>query len=520
MRYRVSELKLNIDEYNRCKDDPELRIRILESLIRKKFKKQKLEIKDPEIVRESVDARKKDDIRVVYTVDFDTKERLKADTAPNMSYSIPGLKRKSQKRPVVVGFGPAGMFCALILARAGLKPIVLERGSDVDTRTKQVEHFWETGELNVNSNVQFGEGGAGTFSDGKLTTGIKDERIRQVLRDMVSFGAPEDILYKAKPHIGTDILRNVVKALRTEVISLGGEVRFDTVVNGIIIENDCVSGVKTNEGTIDTDTAIFAIGHSSRDTVRMFNDIGIRMEQKPFSIGVRIEHPQDMIDISQYGKPSRELGLPVADYKINHRCSDGRGVYTFCMCPGGKVVVASSCEGMVVTNGMSYRNRDSGTANSALLVDVRTSDFGSDDVLSGVEFQEKYERLAFENGFRENGRAYLPPKSLWGDLRDGNAPHVENSLPEFAVSSMREAMPHLGRKIKGFDRDDAVVTAVETRSSSPVRIIRNQDCMGMMNDGDRIIKGFYPAGEGAGYAGGIMSAAVDGMKIAEKIIEY
>ncbi len=264
---------------------------------------------------------------------------------------------------------------------------------------------------------------------------------------------------------------------------------------------------------IDCEAAIFAIGHSSRDTFRWLNQKGIDMAQKPFSIGVRIEHPQEMIDIAQYGAPASELGLPTADYKLNYRCENGRGVYTFCMCPGGKVVVASSQEGGTVTNGMSYHNRDSGTANSALLCDVRVSDFGSEDVLAGVEFQEKYERLAFING----GGGYRPPKCSWGQFRDGCAKEVENSLPDFAAAAIREAMPHLGRKLKGFDRDDAVMTAVESRSSSPVRFARNENLMG--SAGGQTLEGFFPCGEGAGYAGGIMSAAVDGIKAAETIIK-
>ena len=541
--------------------------------------------------------------------------------------------RVLRDRPIIVGFGPAGMFAALILAQAGLRPLVLERGQEVDARTESVERFWREGTLNEQSNVQFGEGGAGTFSDGKLTTGIKDARIRKVLEEFVAAGAPKEILYKQKPHIGTDVLRLVVKNIREEIKRLGGEVRFNTLVEDLRVEDGRVSGVICAQDGAETDhesgaqpqeqncgdlapklaqnsedgrgiptrcipcqTVIFAMGHSARDTFRRLRARGIAMSQKPFSVGVRIEHPQDMIDIAQYGAPGRELGLPPADYKLSWRCENGRGVYTFCMCPGGKVVIASSQAGGVVTNGMSYHDRASGIANSALLCDVRTSDFGSDDVLAGVIFQEKLEHQAFLAG----GSSYAPPRCTWGELRNGQAPQVESCLPNFAVAALREAMPHLGRKLQGFDNPDAMVTAVETRSSSPVRFARNADYEGACSavagtarskfagtphhaadavmldtatqetgistnaphyaadavmldaamqetgistnaphyaadaapcdnsmptvgnetepaDGKTLI-GFYPCGEGAGYAGGIMSAAVDGIRIAETII--
>ena len=548
--------------------------------------------------------------------------------------------RVLRDRPIIVGFGPAGMFAALILAQAGLRPLVLERGQEVDARTASVERFWREGTLNEQSNVQFGEGGAGTFSDGKLTTGIKDARIRKVLEEFVAAGAPKEILYKQKPHIGTDVLRLVVKNIREEIKRLGGEVRFNTLVEDLRVEDGRVSGVICAQDGAETDhesgaqpqeqncgdlapqlaqnsedsrgarafqdtqlpangggdlapqnaqksedsrgiptrcipcqTVIFAMGHSARDTFRRLRARGIAMSQKPFSVGVRIEHPQDMIDIAQYGAPGRELGLPPADYKLSWRCENGRGVYTFCMCPGGKVVIASSQAGGVVTNGMSYHDRASGIANSALLCDVRTSDFGSDDVLAGVIFQEKLEHQAFLAG----GSSYAPPRCTWGELRNGQAPQVESCLPNFAVAALREAMPHLGRKLHGFDNPDAMVTAVETRSSSPVRFARNADYEGICSaaagtarskfagrphhpadavmldtathetgistnaphyaadavpcensmttvgnvtgpaDGKTLI-GFYPCGEGAGYAGGIMSAAVDGIRIAETII--
>ena len=774
--YRIHQIKLKLGESTDC----------LPQKILKLIGNRELLISEWHIVKESIDARDKKHIRLVYSVDFTAvykknpkkqarlaaNPKLKLEEAPNLAYvpavyegetcvaedenrveepSTPrsfrenrsGIKenenraeeplpparqalkpeRKLQQdknlptsqtetpqprsgmpeplpsarvlrdRPIIVGFGPAGMFAALILAQAGLRPLVLERGQEVDARTASVERFWREGTLNEQSNVQFGEGGAGTFSDGKLTTGIKDARIRKVLEEFVAAGAPKEILYKQKPHIGTDVLRLVVKNIREEIKRLGGEVRFNTLVEDLRVEDGRVSGVICAQDGAETDhesgaqpqeqncgdlapqlaqnsedscgahafqdtqlpangrgdlapklaqnsedsrgarafqdmqppanghgdlapklaqnsedgrgiptrcipcqTVIFAMGHSARDTFRRLRARGIAMSQKPFSVGVRIEHPQDMIDIAQYGAPGRELGLPPADYKLSWRCENGRGVYTFCMCPGGKVVIASSQAGGVVTNGMSYHDRASGIANSALLCDVRTSDFGSDDVLAGVIFQEKLEHQAFLAG----GSNYAPPRCTWGELRNGQAPQVESCLPNFAVAALREAMPHLGRKLHGFDSPDAMVTAVETRSSSPVRFARNADYEGICSaaagtarskfagrphhpadavmldaamqetgistnaphhpadavmldtathetgistnaphyaadavpcensmttvgnvtgpaDGKTLI-GFYPCGEGAGYAGGIMSAAVDGIRIAETII--
>ena len=553
--YRIHQIKLPVGE---SKD------KIPEKIL-KKIGGRDLFIKEWEIVKESIDARDKSNLCWVYSVDFNVASRknpkknlrlpsegkLKLEIAPDMTYVAAKPAEEAMPlddRPVVVGLGPAGLFCGLILAQAGYRPVILERGKDVDRRHADVVHFWKTGQLNPQSNVQFGEGGAGTFSDGKLTTGIKDVRIRKVLDEMVAAGAPSDILYKQKPHIGTDLLRTVVKNIRQQIIKLGGEVRFETCVEEIQFEAGRISGVRVTDLIYDVadfvpcQTLVLAVGHSARDTFRMLWDCGIAMEQKPFSIGVRIEHPQDIIDIAQYGKPAREVGLPVAEYKINHRCAAdsgspaaGRGVYTFCMCPGGHVVAAASEEQGMVVNGMSYHDRDSGVANSALLCDVRTSDFGSDDVLAGVAFQEKYEHLAFEAGRRQaassrpeadpgrryvspagtqpvSGQPYCPPKSTWGQLRDGQAPEVEGCLPDFAVAACKEAMPHLGRKLRGFDAEDAIVTAVETRSSSPVRIVRGETYESVS------LAGLYPCGEGAGYAGGITSAAVDGIRVAEAII--
>lgn len=514
--YRISQIKLALNEPK--------------ELLPKKIKKKlgnSIKIKEYKIVKESIDARDKGDIKFVYTVDFDVEQRqgtrkiaLKPDPkknlsiAPDMSYKAPepGV-RELKHRPVIAGFGPCGIFCALILAQQGYRPIVLERGKCVSERAEDVQNFWNGSALNTESNVQFGEGGAGTFSDGKLTTGIKDPRIHKVLSEFVSAGAPEEILYKNKPHIGTDLLRDVVANIREEIIRLGGEIRFSSKLVGIDALSGEIKAIKAEDVltgeiyTLETENLVLAIGHSARDTFRYAHELGIQMSAKPFSIGVRIEHPQEMVDEAQYGKTK---GLPPAEYKLSHRCENGRGVYTFCMCPGGEVIMSSSQEGGVVTNGMSNHKRDSGTANSGLLVDVRVSDFDGDDVLAGVEFQEKYERLAYKNG----GGRYAFPKTCWSKFRDGDkdAKAVIDSLPSFAVESIREAMPYLGRKLKGFDDDNAVMKAVETRSSSPVRFFRDDNLQGS-------IKGLYPAGEGAGYAGGITSAACDGIKVAEKIIE-
>lgn len=528
LMYRIQQIKLRPDEpENRLKDK-----------ILKKLGRHDILITELRIVRKSIDARNRDDIVYVYTADFEAVykkrprelARLKCgargglEIAPDLSYhgAEPGDVEMSG-RPVIAGFGPCGMFAALILAEAGYRPIVTERGKDADERSEDVEMFWETGVLNPESNVQFGEGGAGTFSDGKLTTGIKDVRIRKVLEELVEAGAPEDIMYLAKPHIGTDILRTVVKNIRKKIVRLGGEVRFGTRFAGFETEGGRLSVVKTagpcGEEEIQTSELVLAIGHSARDTFEMLKTSGISMTRKPFSIGVRIEHPQSLIDMAQYGRLSRGYadhygsadGLPPADYKLSYRTGRGRGVYTFCMCPGGKVVMAASEAGGVVTNGMSESRRDSGTANSALLVDVRPEDFDSDDVLAGVEFQRKWERAAFRNaGYSEN-RA---PKTTWKEFREGSGSSkaVTESLPDFAVECIREAMPELGKKLRGFDSDEAVMTAVESRSSSPVRIERNEEM-------ESSTGGIRPCGEGAGYAGGIVSAACDGIKAAEKIIK-
>lgn len=490
MRYRIHQIKLNPGESK-------------EHIPDKIKKKTGAPVKDWIVRRESIDARNKEKIQMVYTVDFSCDKKLKLDPAPDLAYHY--VKQGTfpmEHRPIIGGFGPCGIFAALILAEMGYCPIVLERGRSMEQRVKDVEAFWEKGVLDEVSNVQFGEGGAGTFSDGKLTTGIKDPRIFKVLETFVSAGAGEDILYKHKPHIGTDVLRHVVVNLRQRILQLGGEIRFESRITDLMICDGVLKGIEINgEEMIPADNLILALGHSARDTFSMMKHRNIPMEQKPFSIGVRIRHPQEWIDRAQYGNPELARILGPADYKLSHHCQNGRGVYTFCMCPGGEVIMAASSKEHTVTNGMSYRARDGKYANSALLVDVRTSDFSSEDVLAGVEFQEKYEKLAFEHG--------NPPECTWGEFAGGGTP-VEAALPDFAAEAMKEAMPHLGKKLHGFDDPGAVMTAVESRSSSPVRILRGKDLQSQ-------VKGIYPAGEGAGYAGGIMSAAVDGIRAAEAI---
>lgn len=506
-RYRINQIKLNIGEGHDK----------LAAAVCRRLKKPGLKIYDIEIIRESVDARRKPDVKLVYTLDFSCNEKLKLPESHKKDYDALTKEIKGGRiagRPVIAGFGPCGIFAALILAEAGMKPLVIERGQPVDDRIKSVERFFSGGRLDTESNVQFGEGGAGTFSDGKLTTGIKDIRISKVLKEFVLAGAGGEILYKQKPHIGTDKLRGIVKNLRKKIEAMGGEIRFNTKLDGLVTEKAGdgrkLKAVRTVDRggiseLIETDCLILAIGHSARDTFRMLFEEGFEMEQKPFSIGVRIQHPQSVIDRSQYGNEEIAKRLGAADYKLNHRCENGRGVYTFCMCPGGEVINASSEEKTAVTNGMSNSAREGRFANSGLLVDVRTSDFPSDHPLAGVEFQRKYERLAYENG---GGKL---PVTDYGSFRAKADDPVRKSLPDFASEAIIEAMPFLGRKLKGFDSEDSSMTAVETRSSSPVRISRDEDhCSN--------IAGVYPAGEGPGYAGGIMSAAVDGIKTAEKIM--
>lgn len=506
MHYRINQIKLKIGE-------PKEK---LVAQIEKKLRLKKGAVKEWEIRRESIDARDKSQIRLVYTVDFYTDKPVNSklvtlvDEEKERPYEPAPGDRAMKGRPVIAGFGPCGIFAALELARRGYRPIVLERGKCMEERVSDVKNFRNNQVLDTESNMLFGEGGAGTFSDGKLTSGIKDGNIRKVLAIFHGAGAGDDILYLHRPHIGTDVLRDVIVNLRKEICALGGEVRFGTKLLGFELEADHLKSVRVGgsdgQYDIETEALILAVGHSARDTFEMINNAGLNMEQKPFSIGVRMEHPQSLIDRAQYGDEDR---LPPADYKVNYHASNGRGVYSFCMCPGGEVVVCSNREGELCVNGMSNRKRDSGTANSGILCDLRTEDFGSDDVLAGVRFQEKWERIAFENG----GGNFNPPTALMNDFLEGNAKAapVINSLPDFAAEAIREAVPHFARRIKGYDMPDAVIKATETRSSSPVRILRDDACQSN-------IYGIYPAGEGAGYAGGITSAACDGIKAAQAII--
>lgn len=485
-----------------------------------------------QIFRRSIDARRKDQIHYVLVVDVEVADEKKVlskakgkniSITPDLSYVFPQGKAECKNRPVVVGFGPGGMFSALILAEMGLKPIVLERGGDVESRKRATSLFWEEGKLDPENNVQFGEGGAGTFSDGKLTTRIKDPRCRKVLKELVAAGAPGDILYDAKPHIGTDLLQGVVKGIREKILSLGGEVRFFSKVTDLLVEGGEVQGVVLAHGElIQTNDVVLAIGHSARDTFELLYQKGVMLEQKPFAMGVRIEHPQKMIDIAQYGEG--EKGLPPADYRLTYTTKKGRGVYTFCMCPGGYVVAAASEEGHLAVNGMSEHARDGENANSALLVQVFPKDFGSDHPLAGMHFQRELEEKAFYLG----GGDYTAPiqrvGAFLGASKEGAVVqptyrpgtkecNLSEIFPFFMIEAMQEAIPEMGKRLKGFDREDAILTAVESRSSSPVRILRGEDGTSPW------ARGLYPTGEGAGYAGGIVSAAVDGILAAEKIFQ-
>ena len=507
----------------------------LEKLRQKAARKLRVQISDIADIRpvkRSLDARKKNDIHytcsAAVTLKRGEERALKTagkDAAPYTPpvYEIPTVH--ADTRPVVVGFGPAGMFAALTLARAGARPIVIERGQEALKRAAAVEAFRKGGSLNTESNVQFGEGGAGTFSDGKLNTGTHDRRMFWVLQEFAAHGAPESVTYDAKPHIGTDILIDVVQDIRREIIALGGEVRFETRLDGIKTRDGAVCGALVTHGgrteTLPCRQLILAIGHSARDSFTWLHGMGVPMERKPFSMGVRIEHKQALIDLAQYGRERGEL--PPADYSLNVHLPDGTSAYTFCMCPGGQVFAAASEEGGVVTNGMSYSKRDGENANAALLVTLRTEDFPGEGVLAGMEWQREIEHAAYRytgsykapaqlvGNFLENRPSTAPgsvtptysPGVHWGDLR--------RVLPARITDVLQNAIPALGHKLRGFDDPDAVLTGPETRSSSPVRILRDESLQSAL-------RGLYPCGEGAGYAGGITSAAVDGLRCAEAVL--
>ena len=485
------------------------------------------------IVRQSIDARNRGDVHYIYTVEVSMpgEERL-VKSAPGRSvslveprpYAFPPVKRRSALPPVVVGLGPAGLFAALYLARAGLPCVVLERGQDVDARTAAVERFWAGGPLDPESNVQFGEGGAGTFSDGKLTTGTHDGRIGAVMDTLVEAGAPADVKYSHRPHVGTDILRRVVKNIREELLALGCDIRFGHRLAGLAVSGGALAGVRV-EGPqgpyrLPCDALVLAPGHSARDTFAMLAQAGVPMEKKAFAVGMRIEHRQRDVSLSQYG-PAWEK-LPPSDYKLACHLPEGRSAFTFCVCPGGQVVAAASQAGGVVTNGMSLRARDGENINGGLLVGVGPEDFPG-DVLAGVRFQEQWERAAFRLG----GESYAAPAQRVEDFllaRPSEGPggilptyrpgvawtRMDGCLPDYVTGTLRQAIPLMDRKLRGFACPDGVLTGVETRSSSPVRILRDETFQSQL-------RGLYPCGEGAGYAGGIVSAAVDGIRVAEAV---
>lgn len=504
--------------------------RELSLVVSKQLKIAITDVKKVIILRKSLDARRKDKISFVYNFAVEVVNEslvleknsnnanlvvMKQDCLPKIDYG----KKEINGKIVIVGAGPAGLMCALTLSKHGYKTLLLERGHSVDQRVKDVSSFWQNGKLDVNSNIQFGEGGAGTFSDGKLTCRVNDPVSNQILQWFVEAGAPEDILYEHKPHIGTDILRTMVKNIVGEIVSNKGEIKFSSLVEDINIDNSCINSVQLEgKKKLDCGVLVLAIGHSARDTYEMLYKKGLAMEAKSFSIGLRIEHPQEYIDKAQYGSLAGHHKLSSADYAlVYHNKASGHSAYSFCMCPGGVVVASASSEGEVVTNGMSTRQRNSGVANAALVVGVSPLDFG-DHPLAGIAFQRKWEQLAFSKG----GANYKAPaqtvgsflseaKPVLGNLieasyRPGVVPvNLREVLPSFVTETLAKALVDFGRKIKNFDHKEALLTGVETRTSAPTRLLRSKETRESVG-----LKGVYPIGEGAGYAGGIMSAAIDG----------
>ncbi len=525
---RLTDIKLPLDH-----DEGAINAAIIEKLAI-----EPAQLLSFDVFRRGYDARKRNVITLMYTLDVEVEneaallvqfaddQRVKAKPDTDYHY-VTKAPENLTERPVVIGTGPCGLFVGLVLAQMGFKPIILERGKEVRERTKDTFGFWRERKLNTESNVQFGEGGAGTFSDGKLYSQVRDPKNygRKVLNEFVTAGAPEEILYVSKPHIGTFKLVTMVEKMRATIEGLGGEIRFSARVDEIDIENEQVKGVVLANGEyIKTSHVALAVGHSARDTYQMLLDKGVFIEPKPFSIGFRIEHKQSLIDESRFGTNAGHPILGAADYKLVHHCKNGRSVYSFCMCPGGTVVAATSEEGRVVTNGMSQYSRKERNANSAIVVGISPEEDYPGDILAGVELQRKWETIAFEQG----GSNYDAPGQLVGDFMKNNpskeAGEVEPSfkpgikftdlskcIPQYAVDAIREALPAFNRKIRGFAMDDAMLTGVETRTSSPVRIKRDEKCVSINT------KGLYPAGEGAGYAGGILSAGIDGIKVAEAI---
>jgi uncharacterized protein len=557
-RYRISQLKLPLDHTRNTIE------RKICAILGTKIEN----LQTWDIVKKSFDAREKTNIKIIYAVAVDLKNAIhghgegtdwnlanpdekyvfpihdpgdqsnpQGKTSPRGQSSLPSqCGPQGQPHPVIVGSGPAGLFCALILAENGFAPIVLERGEDAESRLRTVRKFWETGELLPESNMQFGEGGAGTFSDGKLNTSVgdKDHLNAKIIAEFIEAGAPPEIAYINKPHIGTDYLVAIVQNIRKKIEKLGGTVRFNAKVTSFDIENGRIEAVMVNgQERIAASSVVLAIGHSARDTFEGLSQSPVFMAQKPFAIGLRIEHPQGMIQRNQFGPFWNHPALPAADYKLTYQSSDGRGVYSFCMCPGGFVVNSSSEPGMVACNGMSNFARDERNANSAIVVSIRTEDFGSQNIMAGVEFQRRWERAAFlaanppTNPLPDQKNGFAMPVQRFEDFAAGRLSRdfgsirpcskgtialadLNSCLPDFVASAIKEGILNFDRKIKGFAHPDAILTGVETRTSSPIRILRNET---MQSN----IAGIYPCGEGGGYAGGIMSAAMDGVRVAEAI---